>query len=442
MDETDKQSLVTSFLEIAAVQNPATARQFLQATGWKLDEALQLYFVQNDSGVVGGSSSITPPPDAAGSSDGNHGIPEDTAGKENAGVVFDDDEVRAPLPAKRDVLYADSGYYRPQAKPVIAFRNFEEELKRDGVWEADKNATSTATISQDNLASLYRPPFALMHRGPFDKAKLDAALQDKWLIVNVQSTREFHSHMLNRDTWGNEAVAETIGTNFIFWQVYDDVEEGSKICTYYNLIQIPAVLVIDPITGQKIRAWTGMVQPEHLLENLLPYMDKGPKEQHIALPHKRPREMTQTVAEKIPEKTSKEEDDVAAAVEASMEDLKDSSKSTAPEFEQPKPEQPEPEASVKTVYLPLPEEPKGDKSLISRVVIRFPDGRRLQRNFLRSDPIQLLWSFCCTKVEDAETRPFRFTQAIPGASKFLDYGTNLTFEESGISNSVVSFTWE
>lgn len=85
------------------------------------------------------------------------------------------------------------------------------------------------------------------------QAKDAARVQNKWLLVNLQSTREFSSHMvelsdllirfmpqpsltfffivclylhlvgvfmqLNRDTWANEAVAQTIKTNFIFWQV-------------------------------------------------------------------------------------------------------------------------------------------------------------------------------------------------------------------------------
>ena len=38
------------------------------------------------------------------------------------------------------------------------------------------------------------------------------------------------------------------------------------MCTYYKLDSIPVVLIIDPITGQKMRSWNGMVQPERLLE--------------------------------------------------------------------------------------------------------------------------------------------------------------------------------
>ncbi|GJZ90650.1 plant UBX domain-containing protein 7-like protein [Tanacetum coccineum] len=145
----------------------------------------------------------------------------------------------------------------------------KEEQKRQGVWDAAQGGSTSATeYSNKNLASLYHPPFALMFNGPFEKAKEAANRQDRWLLVNVQSTKEFNSHMLNRDTWGNEAVAQTITSNFIFWQIYDDTEEGSKISTYYRLDseEVPVTIVIDPITGQKMRLWRGMIDPESLLE--------------------------------------------------------------------------------------------------------------------------------------------------------------------------------
>lgn len=40
-------------------------------------------------------------------------------------------------------------------------------------------------------------------------------------------------------------------------------------------------------------------------------------------------------------------------------------------------------------YPTLPEEPKVERNLLCRVGVRLPDGRRVQRNFLRSDPIQV-----------------------------------------------------
>ena len=49
-------------------------------------------------------------------------------------------------------------------------------------------------------------------------------------------------------------------------QAYDDTEEGRKVCTYYKLTNMPTVLILDPITGQKMRAWEGMIGAERLLE--------------------------------------------------------------------------------------------------------------------------------------------------------------------------------
>ncbi|XP_057497071.1 plant UBX domain-containing protein 7-like isoform X2 [Actinidia eriantha] len=449
LSPTDKQIMVSSFLEIAVGQNADTARQFLQAASWKLEEAIQLFFVGNENGL-GATYGSAPPLDDRSSDHTLGGSKRDIV--DNNARQDDSNEVRAPIPVKREVLYDSAihygsrmGYPSHEAHSVVPFRNFNEEMKRPGIWESDQGATSMADNARDNLASLYRPPFALMHNGPFEKAKDSAKFQDKWFLVNVQSTTEFSSHMLNRDTWSNEAVAQTITSNFIFWQVNDDTEEGRKVCTYYRLDSIPVVLVIDPITGQKMRSWCGMIQPESLLEDLLPFMDGSPKD-HVSLSNKRPRESSQTSPNKIQvvaDETNEEDEELLHALAASMENMKDAIgvsttdkdiTDTEKEEQTPSPKKP--------TYPPLPEEPKGDRNLLCRVGIRLPDGCRLQRNFLLTDPIQLLWSFCLSQIKEAERRPFRLTQAIPGASKFLDYENGLTFSESGLANSMISVIWE
>ncbi|MCL7051300.1 hypothetical protein MKW94_011844 [Papaver nudicaule] len=105
------------------------------------------------------------------------------------------------------------------------------------------------------------------------------------------------------------------------------------------------------------------------------------------------------------------------------------------------PEEPSTSSSKKLAYPDLPEEPKVDKALLCRVGVRLPDGRKLQRSFLKTDPIQLLWSFCSSQLDEAEkSRSLLLTQAVPGASKTLNYDSKQTFEESGLSNSMVSVT--
>lgn len=102
------------------------------------------------------------------------------------------------------------------------------------------------------------------------QAKDAAKDQNRWLLVNLQSMKEFSSHMvllawltffsylliyflnarayssicifvqLNRDTWANEAVAQTIKANFIFWQVRIVLLEHNHFfgigTYYYNVI--------------------------------------------------------------------------------------------------------------------------------------------------------------------------------------------------------------
>ncbi|GFP82635.1 UBX domain-containing protein 2 [Phtheirospermum japonicum] len=231
----------------------------------------------------------------------------------------------------------------------------------------------------------------------------------------------FSALKLNRDTWANDEVAQTIKTNFIFWQVYDDTEEGSK----------------------KMHSWRGMVQPETLLEDLLRFMDSIPSDHHVSQSHKRPRENFRAPAPPLSVAAAEnndedEEAELQRALAVSMENDKELVGGHLNEVNDANVE----EKVQQSAYLPLPEEPKVDRSLLCRVGVRLPDGRRVQRNFLRTDPVQLLWSFCYSELKEDGMNPFRLTHAIPGASKSLDFNDNSTFEESGLGNSMVSVTWE
>ncbi|KAI3971818.1 hypothetical protein MKW92_043017, partial [Papaver armeniacum] len=185
----------------------------------------------------------------------------------------------------------------------------------------------------------------------------------------------------------------TISANFIFWQVYDDTPEGQKVCDSYNLKSFPVVLVLDPITRNMMRSWSGKIEPECLLEDLVPFMDASPKHHHAKF----------VTEESVTSSSSK-----------------------------------------KLTYPDVPEEPKVDEAetLICRIEVHFPNGCRLQRNFLRTDPIQFLWSFCSSQLEEAESRPFELTQAIAGASKTLDYESKQTFAESRLLDSMIYVTWD
>jgi hypothetical protein len=63
-----------------------------------------------------------------------------------------------------------------------------------------------------------------MFEGDFEAAKAKASDKGLWLLVNVQTADEFASHMLNRDTWGNELIQDMVRESFVLWQV------GGGVC--------------------------------------------------------------------------------------------------------------------------------------------------------------------------------------------------------------------
>lgn len=93
----------------------------------------------------------------------------------------------------------------------------------------------------------------------------------------------------------------------------------------------------------------------------------------------------------------------------------------------------------------LSEEPRtdSDRSVLCRLCVRLPDGRKVRRNFFRSESVQLLWSFCYSLIGESERRErcFKLIQAVPGDYRCLYYGSETSFDESGLDNSLISVVW-
>lgn len=461
MEGQEEQEKIAAFMEIA--DKPADkAREFLQATNWHLEEAIQLFYAGDEFGsnIPQGHAPAEVAWDDSAEPLESGLQPITSSASEQA-----DDYVRPPLPVKREALYEDIFEYRAQhlaqssnqPSSVDAFRNFQDEANFRG--HAPKSDATSTEGNKDSLAALYRPPFTLMFQGSFEQAKVEAAKQAKWLLINLQSTKEFSSYTLNRDTWAHETVKDMIRTMFIFWQVYDDTEEGRKVCTYYKLTNMPTIMILDPLTGQKMRSWEGMVGAERLLEDLVLYMDRGPLEQKQTSfpPPKRPRESSYRSQEspKVISNTE-EEEELRQALAASLQDTREHLENevahmdkNGTSFVQDEDLQPEAQTDKTVVksklkYPPLPEEPGHTDGTVCRVAIRFPDGNRGQRKFLRADPIQLLWSFCLSQVgEAANGRSFRLTNTIPGVvGRVLDFDLQASIGDAGLANSMLVMTWD
>ncbi|MCO5594395.1 hypothetical protein L7F22_048425 [Adiantum nelumboides] len=211
------------------VDEPAyKARKFLQATNWHLEEAIQLFYAGRDE--FGSTIPQTHVPIGV-AWDAGAG-PSKTEFKPIISNEPDEDYAKPPSPVKREALYEDilqinlvqfEDIYRAQHlaqfsnQPTSndAFHNFQDEANfRD---HAANESAKNVDGSKDTLASLYRPPFALVFQGSFVHAKVEATKQAKWLLINLQSNKEFASYTLNRDTWTHHTIKDLVQLAFVFW---------------------------------------------------------------------------------------------------------------------------------------------------------------------------------------------------------------------------------
>eukprot|EP00873_Tetraselmis_striata_P026802 jgi/Tetstr1/447066/TSEL_034504.t1 len=274
MDDERAEALA-QFMAITSTEADV-AMNMLEAADYNLESAVNLFFTAGPTGAAAAAGA------GAGAGNGDGSAPmetdEDVARRlqeESYAAPGAADEVRMADAVRTERLY-DEGHLRamhrqaslqePPPHAMDAFRDFSTE-------EAPE-----MSIAQQGLADLFKAPKELMYHGNWESAKHDAAESNKWLLANIQSNEEFASHQLNRDTWANDAVQTMLKTFFMFWQTYDISEAGQKICGFYKLVQFPAIMVVDPITGACLAQWHGYLSPEQLLEKLEPFLNSTPED--------------------------------------------------------------------------------------------------------------------------------------------------------------------
>ena len=117
------------------------------------------------------------------------------------------------------------------------------------------------------LAEMYRPPFEIMSRLPWDQARQEGKEGEKWLLVNIQDPSIFDCQVLNRDIWKNAGIMDTVKENFIFMQYAKEDPRGNQYIQYYfqgrdNADAYPHIAIVDPRTGEQVKVWSGLPAPK------------------------------------------------------------------------------------------------------------------------------------------------------------------------------------
>ncbi|KAI4278446.1 MAG: hypothetical protein LQ337_000999 [Flavoplaca oasis] len=165
---------------------------------------------------------------------------------------------------------------RPRDRPGIF-----NQATTDSIWNEDRSGTAdsrdrlaraTAGASEMSsksrtLAEMYRPPYELMSRLPWDQARQQGKEDEKWILVNIQDPSIFDCQILNRDIWKDPSVMETVRENFIFMQYAKDDPRGNQYVQYYlqtrdNPNSYPHIAIVDPRTGEQVKVWSGPPAPK------------------------------------------------------------------------------------------------------------------------------------------------------------------------------------
>ncbi|RHY29332.1 hypothetical protein DYB32_005219 [Aphanomyces invadans] len=192
-----------------------------------------------------------------------------------------------------------------------------------------------------------------------EEARQLAKQERKWLLVNVQDDTVFASLRLNRDTWNDDFVQNLITSGFVFWQIYISSDHCKKFCSLYQLDQstLPITCILDPVTGQKVVEWHDYIEPQTMAEKCtahsttdVGFMDTVVVSDFACL--NSPGAPVARPAEPSPPRSREwtEDDELAAAIAASLEQPSDDGmKSEAAQAAPPPP----------PAFVPLPDEPVG-----------------------------------------------------------------------------------
>ncbi|KAI4089172.1 MAG: hypothetical protein LQ344_005552 [Seirophora lacunosa] len=144
--------------------------------------------------------------------------------------------------------------------------NEDEAGSSDRLARATAGASETSSKSR-TLAEMYRPPYELMSRLPWDQARQQGKEGQKWILVNIQDPSIFDCQILNRDIWKDPGIMETVQENFIFMQYAKDDPRANQYVQYYFQSRdtqdaYPHIAIVDPRTGEQVKVWSGPPAPK------------------------------------------------------------------------------------------------------------------------------------------------------------------------------------
>ncbi|KAL3478211.1 hypothetical protein BJX99DRAFT_224819 [Aspergillus californicus] len=338
----------------------------------------------------------------------------------------------------------------------------DEETHRENLAAATGGASLTSNKT-NLLAEMFRPPFEIMSRLPWDSAREEGREHEKWLLVNIQDSSVFDCQTLNRDLWKNEGVKETIREHFIFLQYTKDDPRAAPYIQYYFQgsdvsDNYPHIAIVDPRTGEQMKTWSGppVVKPPEFLIQIHEFLDRYSLNHNVRnpVPRRKPEAKEKTIdamtEEEMLELAMKNSLGADAAQARRMADPDDLTRSfddvkgkgkAVDEGDISMDETDEAgtggaEASVfSSIFGDRPHtEPPADPATTTRIQFRHPTGRIIRR-FALNDPVRRIyeWLKADPPLPDKAGLEFELNSLGRNLIEVLD----ISVESAGLKNGTV-----
>jgi len=296
--------------------------------------------------------------------------------------------------------------------------------------ELSPTAACTAFIRE--LDTNYGTQHPILFEGSYQQACSKAKKEFKFLVIYLHSPHHHNTQSFCRDTFCNAILADFINTHFICWGGNIITSEAYKLSMLLGASTYPFIAVICNNTVGGITLVDRMEEPisvEDLMARLTIVLDvHGPTLTAARLEHEerdldrqireeQDRAFLESLAEDQEKERKKREE------ERRLQEEKEAAEREQQLIVQKKQER---EERIASLARSLPPEPL-DKANATKLVIRLPNGTRLQRSFDIHNKVQVVYDYIISN--NIEIEDFVIATNYP-RKVFSD--ANITLQEAGL----------
>lgn len=337
--------------------------------------------------------------------------------------------------------------------PLLPFR-FGTSIFRDLlgfivslVWPRAFEAETTPLEDVLKFKTEFEAEYGTVHptfyQGSYSQALNDAKRELRFLLVYLHSSEHQDTDKFCRSTMTNDGFREYVNGNMLFWGANVRSQEGNRVSRALRETTYPflALICLRDNRMNVVGRMEGLMNVDgyvsllaRLIEDNEPALvaarvDRQERSHAQQLRDEQDEAYYESVrADQEKERKKREEEDKKRQEEENKRKKKEARQNRAESIARERVDR----------KLKVPEEPESSHPDAIRVLMKLSNGKRLERRFLKSHPLQALYDFVfCDEESPAE---FVLVSNFPRKVYALDSSSeNQTLEDAGIETNATLF---